>query len=51
MIRNLDLLSLAYRHPSVLIQMGGAFARRLEDKDARESEEAATQRWPGISGD
>lgn len=50
-IRNLDLLSLAYRHPSVLIQMGGAFARRLEDKDARESEEAATQRWPGISGD
>jgi CRP-like cAMP-binding protein len=50
-IRNLDLLSFAYKHPSVLIQMGGAFARRLEDRDALESEEAATQRWPGIDGD
>lgn len=45
-IRNLDLLSLAYKHPSILIQMGGAFARRLEERDAKDSEEAQTMIWP-----
>ncbi|MFO0589313.1 MAG: cyclic nucleotide-binding domain-containing protein [Polyangiaceae bacterium] len=45
-IRNLDLLSLAYKHPSILIQMGGAFARRLEERDSRDSEEAQTMIWP-----
>lgn len=34
-LKDMDLLSLAFRHPSVLIQMGGAFARRLEDLDVK----------------
>ncbi len=45
-IKSADLLALSYKHPSVLIQMGGALARRLEDHDARGAEEAATQRFP-----
>lgn len=48
-IQSVDLLSLAYRHPSILLQMGGALARRLEDRDALEAEEASTQRWPSTS--
>jgi hypothetical protein len=41
-IKNVDLLALAYRHPSVLIHMGGALARRLEDLDVRSAEEGVT---------
>lgn len=44
-IKSADLLALSYRHPSVLLQMGGALARRLEDRDARDSEEASTRTW------
>jgi hypothetical protein len=50
-IKNVDLLSLAFRHPSVLIQMGGALARRLEDLDhlhATEADEAMTLRFPAV---
>lgn len=44
-IKNVDLLAFAYRHPSILLQMGGAFARRLEDMDARVADEAVTIRF------
>lgn len=44
-IKKVDLLSFAFRHPSILLQMGGAFARRLEDMDARAADEAVTVRF------
>jgi Cyclic nucleotide-binding domain len=44
-IKNVDLLAFAFRHPSILLQMGGAFARRLEDMDARVADEAVTVRF------
>jgi CRP-like cAMP-binding protein len=44
-IKNVDLLSFAFRHPSILLQMGGAFARRLEDMDVRTADEAVTMRF------
>ncbi|MEZ4293484.1 MAG: cyclic nucleotide-binding domain-containing protein [Polyangiaceae bacterium] len=44
-IKHVDLLSFAYRHPSILLQMGGAFARRLEDQDTSGAEEAVTLRF------
>lgn len=44
-IKTVDLLSFAFRHPSILLQMGGAFAQRLEDIDARIAEEAVTMRF------
>jgi hypothetical protein len=34
-LKDVDLLALAFKHPSVLLQMGGAFARRLEDMDVK----------------
>jgi len=49
-IKNTDLLALAFRHPSVLLQMGGALARRLEDRDVRaaEADGEPTVRLPSI---
>ena len=44
-VKNVDLLAFAFRHPSILLQMGGAFARRLEDQDARVADEAVTMRF------
>ncbi len=44
-VKNVDLLAFAFRHPSILLQMGGAFARRLEDLDARVADEAVTMRF------
>jgi hypothetical protein len=49
-IKNVDLLAFAFSHPSVLLQMGGALARRLEDLDVRaadDAEPATTLRFPG----
>ena len=49
-IKNVDLLAFAFRHPSILMQMGGALARRLEDLDVRaadDAEPATTLRFPG----
>jgi hypothetical protein len=37
-----ELAPLFGRHPSVLIHMGGAPARRLEDMDVRSAEEGVT---------
>ncbi|MBK8254799.1 MAG: cyclic nucleotide-binding domain-containing protein [Polyangiaceae bacterium] len=42
-IPSTDLISFAYRHPSVLMQIGGVFARRLEDG---ENEAAADMEEP-----
>jgi hypothetical protein len=49
-IKNVDLLAFAFRHPSILMLMGGALARRLEDLDvqiADGEEPATTIRVPG----
>ena len=49
-IKNVDLLAFAFRHPSILMLMGGALARRLEDLDvlaADDAEPATTMRFPG----
>jgi CRP-like cAMP-binding protein len=34
-VKDVDLLSLVFRHPSVLMQMAGALTRRLADLNQR----------------